>query len=199
VTVAVQVPVELERYLDELVERLAQVADVVAVYLIGSAAFGAYEPERSDVDVIAVTARLLADDEKRALAAAAEALPCPARKLELVVYPRGSDRWQINLNTGEHLGFDPDGEPSFWFVLDRAIAEQHAVPLLGPPWADVFEPVPREAIVEAIRQALDWQQDAAPGSVINACRAWMWLETGAWASKREAAAWVRERVREAAR
>ena len=113
-----------------------------AVYLVGSAAQGAYEHGRSDVDVIAVTTRPSSRAEKEALAEAAESLPCPARKLELVVYARGAERHELNVNTGELVHFDPDDDPAFWFVLDRSIAEQHAVPLLGPPWPDVFPPVP---------------------------------------------------------
>ena len=134
---AVRIPAELEPYLDELVASLRRVAPLDAVYLVGSAALGAYEHGRSDVDVVAVTSRPLGLEERRALAAAATSLPVPARKLELVVYPRGSDRWELNLNTpdaetAEHVGLDPDSEPSFWFVLDRAIAEQHALALHGP-------------------------------------------------------------------
>jgi predicted nucleotidyltransferase len=194
-----QIPRELAGYLDELVSRLQGAADLHAVYLVGSAASGDYEHGRSDVDVITVTARPLTDTEKRAVTQAAESLPCPARKLELVVYPFGSERHEINLNTGEKVSFDPDEDPAFWFVLDRAIAERQAVPLLGPPWAETFEPVPREAVLDALERALDWQEREEPlgrSSVLNACRAWMWLETGEWSSKPGAAAWLRERVHE---
>ena len=135
---AMRIPSELELYLDELVRTLTSMTEIEAVYLVGSAALGAYQPGRSDVDVVAVTARSLSLDERRALVAVVEAIPVPARKLELVVYRRGSDSWEINLNTGEHVSFDPAEGPAFWFVLDRAIAEQHARPLVGPPWAELF-------------------------------------------------------------
>ena len=124
------------------------------------------------------------------MAAAVEAVPVPARKLELVVYPRGSDRWELNLNTGEYVGVDPDAEPAFWFVLDRAIAEQHAVALLGPPWAQLFEPETPEAIEAALEEAeafAGW--DDPRGRELTAARARAWRETGRWLSKREAAAW----------
>lgn len=187
-TSAPSIPTELRGYLDDLVAALSATVELEAVYLLGSAALGSYEPGRSDVDVVAVTARPLAHEEKKALAAAAEALPCPARKLELVVYPRGSDRWEINLNTGEHVGFDPDAEPSFWFVLDRAIGEQHAVPLLGPPWGELFEPVPREAVLAALEDSVAFDAwDDPDGAKLAAARARVWLETGEWISKREAA------------
>ncbi len=194
------VPVELDACLADLVERLGAAAELYAVYLVGSGALGAFEPESSDVDVVAVTARPLSDDEKRAVVAAAESVAVPARKLELVVYPRGSDRWEVNLNTGEKVSLDASEDPAFWFVLDRAIAEQHAVPLLGPQWSDLFDPVPRAAVLDALREALEWHErhePAARSALLNLCRTWAWLETGRWISKPEAASWLRSRVRHA--
>lgn len=187
------IPVELARYLDELIASLSAVATLHGVYLIGSAALGAYEHGASDVDVIAVTERSLPLAERQALVEAAEAIPCPARKLELVVYPRGSDVWQINLNTGERATYDTADEPGFWFVIDRAIADEHALALLGPPWSEVFDPVPRDEVVAALDDALD------EVGAVNATRAWAWLEDGAWISKPDADRWLVERVRAALR
>jgi predicted nucleotidyltransferase len=182
------IPTELRGYLDELVRRLAAVVALDAVYLFGSAAQGAYEHGRSDVDVIAVTTRPSSRAEKQALAEAAESLPCPARKLELVVYARGAERHELNVNTGELVHFEPDEDPSFWFVIDRSIAEQHAIALRGPPWGDVFEPVPREAVLAALDDALTFNGwDDPDGARLAAARAQIWRETGAWVSKAEAA------------
>ena len=61
-----------------------------------------------------------------------EALPCPARGLELVVYPLATARagggepgFELNLNTGADMGFRVDEAPGeiegFWFAIDRAI------------------------------------------------------------------------------
>jgi predicted nucleotidyltransferase len=183
-----EVPVELATYLEELVRRLAAAVDLDAVYLFGSAAQGAYEHGRSDVDMIAVTARPPSQAEKEALAAAAEAVPCAARKLELVVYARGAERHELNVNTGELVHFDPDDDPGFWFVIDRAIAEQHSIALLGPPWRDVFPPVPREAVVDALEEALAFEGwDDPSGAAVAAARGRIWRETGQWVSKAEAA------------
>jgi predicted nucleotidyltransferase len=186
---AIPIPAVLAHYLDRLVEVLQAEAPVEAVYLVGSAALGAYEHGRSDVDVVAITDRSLSLDERLALAEAVESVPVPARKLELVVYPRGSDRWELNLNTGEPVGLDPDAEPSFWFLLDRAIAEQHATPLVGPPWSDMFVPEPPEAIEGALAEAaaFDGWDDPVGDAELAAARAQVWRETGRWVSKREAA------------
>jgi predicted nucleotidyltransferase len=186
-TVVADVPVELRAYLDELIRRLEAIVELDAVYLFGSAAQGAYAHGRSDVDVIAVTARPSSQSQKEAIAATAQLLPCPARKLELVVYARDAERHELNVNTGELVHFDPDDDPSFWFVLDRAIAEQHSIPLLGPPWEEVFEPVPPEAIEAALTdaEAFDGWDDPREAETA-AARARIWRETGEWVSKPEA-------------
>jgi len=211
----VTIPAELAPYLDELVEQVIdelveQVEDVVdleAAYVIGSAASGAFEPGRSDLDVYAVTREPLLDATKRDLVERIEALDCPARKLELVVYSREeasrpNPRFELNLNTGEHVAFTPDtGLPEewpCWYVLDRAAAERNAVSLMGPPWADLFAPVTHVQVQEAIEESLDWQEQHDPigrSSVLNALRSWHWVETGDWVSKPEAARWLRSRVR----
>jgi Aminoglycoside adenylyltransferase, C-terminal domain len=205
----VTIPAELAPYLDELLEQATAVVDLEAAYVIGSAASGAFEPGRSDLDVYAVTGEPLEDAAKRELVERIEALDCPARKLEFVVYSSeeaaaANPRFELNLNTGEHVAFTPDtGLPqewSCWYVLDRAAAEQRAVPLVGPPWADVFAPVTRELVLEAIEESLDWQEQHDPtglSSVLNAARSWHWLESGAWISKPDAARWLRNRVRAA--
>jgi predicted nucleotidyltransferase len=192
--IVAEVAPELRSYLDELVARLAAVVELDAVYLFGSAAQGAYEHGRSDVDVIAVTSRPSTQAEKEALAEAAESLSCPARKLELVVYARGAGRHELNVNTGELVHFDPEDDPAFWFVLDRSIAEQHSVALLGPPWHEVFAPVPREEVLAALDEAVAFDGwDDPRGAELAAARARIWRETGEWVSKQRAAAGLEER------
>jgi hypothetical protein len=190
----------LSSYVDELVVRLNDAVELEAAYLVGSGSSGGFEPGQSDVDVIAVVPRPLSPADKQALVAAAEGLPCPGRKLELVVYAAGNDEYELNLNTGELVSFDPASDPSFWFVLDRAIAQEHATSLLGPQWSELFPPVERGAVLQALRESLDWHEREEPGeanTVLNACRAWKWLEEGDWISKPDAAAWLRQKVRTA--
>lgn len=199
----------LAAYLDKLVALIGCVAELEAAYLIGSAASGASDENCSDLDVYAVTAERLAGATKQELVDRIEALECPARKLELVVYSRAEaalpePRFELNLNTGGHVAFTPDTglpeESPHWYVLDRAAAEDHSVSLVGPPWSDLFAPVQREHVFAAIVKALEWQEQHDPvgrSSALNTVRSWNWLETGEWISKPEAAAWLRGRVRAA--
>ncbi len=201
----------IERYLAELVERLAARLDdgLAGVWLFGSAALGDFDPQRSDLDVQAVCAVRLPRSEREAIAAALshEALPCPVRGLELVLYaredladPRGPG-FQLNLNTGprmeRHVAFAPDEDPRFWFVLDVAIGRGVARPLAGPPAAAVFPEPPRPLVAASLREALAWfaaHDPTGAQAVLAACRAWAWAVEGRWLAKAAAAAWAAERL-----
>jgi predicted nucleotidyltransferase len=191
----------LSAYVDELVETLADTVELKAAYVIGSVARGAYEHGRSDLDLYAVVGTALSVAEKEQLVGRIEELRCPARALELVIYSSAeasspSPRFELNLNLGKEEVAGAAESPH-WFVLDRVIAEGHAVSLLGPPWGDVFAPVSRDDVLEAIAQSLDWQERFDPigrSSLLNTCRAWKWLEEDEWVSKPEAATWLRNKV-----
>jgi hypothetical protein len=185
--------------------------DLLAVYAGGSYALGAYEHGRSDVDVTAVVAGPLAAATKGALVEALrhEALPCPARGLELVVYPRATVEqptaepgFELNLNTGARMDFRADTEPGdiegFWFAIDRSILREHGIPLHGPPPAELLAPIPRELLLPLLAESVRWHRDSDTpvGSdvVLNAARSWRFVEEGSWASKPAAAAWLLEQT-----
>jgi hypothetical protein len=174
--------------------------DVAAAYVIGSVALGGFEAGSSDLDMVVVLRRPLGRVELASLAEAVRQVDvAPARGLELVVYEGGEV--VLNVNTGpgmtEHVGYAGD-DPAFWFVLDRAIAQQHAVALSGPPWEQMFEPVSRAEVLDALAESLDWHAEAEPATrnaALNAVRTWRWLETGDWVTKPEAAAWLLAEIR----
>ena len=160
---------------------------------------GAYEQGRSDVDVTAA-ARGPLDPALRDAAVAAvrhEVLPCPARKLELVVHrtdalARGRPGVELNLETGPDETVTPDVE-EFWFVIDLSILRAHGRALSGPAPGELVAEPEREAVLRALRDALDWhlRAGAPPDDVVlNACRALLFLGQGRWASKRDAAEWA---------
>lgn len=85
-----------------------------------------------------------ADDLKLSIADAVVdcAAGCPARGLEFTLYrkavaevvPRAAD-FEVNDNGGTRMEravhLDPDVEPGFWYVLDRAIAHRYGVAIVG--------------------------------------------------------------------
>ena len=180
---------------------VAAVGEVVGAYAIGSVATGGFEPGTSDLDVVVVLPGQPSRSHLDAVAERVRAVDVsPARGLELVAYADG--KVVLNVNTGpgmtEHVGYAGD-DPEFWFVLDRAVAAQRAVTLVGPPWSELFAPVSRDQVLAALRASLDWhaaEEPASRNTVLNTVRTWRWLETGDWVSKPEAADWLLSRVRE---
>jgi hypothetical protein len=196
-------------YLEKLVETLQMRLErrLVGVYLFGSAAYSAYEPGISDLDVQAVVTESLGKRERKELAGflTHRMLPCPARRLEFVCYARSSIRgatrhpqFELNFNTGageqDHLSLDPGEEASHWFLLDIAMGRALGHSLMGPQPAQLFSPVPRLWHLEAIADSLVWHSVHEPTSanmVLNACRGWRYAATGAFGSKRAGSMWAR--------
>jgi len=203
-------PAAEEGYLARLVARVrAELGeDLVGVYAGGSWALGDYEPGRSDLDVAVVTRDRLPHFRLAALAMALrhDTLPCPARGLELVVYPVAAVRspsttpgFDLNLNTGaglpERIDFEPVPGEAHWFAIDRSILAENGVALHGPPARDVFAVFSRELLSPVLAEALRRGGTAAP-AVLNACRTLRFVADGVWESKRGAAAWMLARGEE---
>ena len=202
---------DVTAYLGDVARRISRLAGhgLEGVWALGSVARGGYEPGISDVDVAACVGAPLAKRERRDLhrALSHRALPCPARKLELVVYtravladPASALAFELNLNTGaggpDHVTFDIADESPHWFLLDLEMGREASVPLVGSPLAELLGPIPRASILDALRTSIAWfdrnESDRA-SVVLAACRAWLYAQESAWGTKAEAAEWVASR------
>ena len=162
------------------------------MFLTGSAAVGAYREGSSDLDVlVAVDGASRAGLERVVATCAHEVLPCPAEKLELVVYeveelaaPHVPPRWSLNFDTGKathQVDWDPATQPSHWFVLDLAFASRHAQALYGS--AVIGEP-PRVAVSRAFDELLEWFEKNEPDALpVARERAEHWRRTGTFKPK----------------
>ena len=198
----------VELYFGELVGRIRALTDgeLVGVYAGGSYALRAYEPGRSDLDVAVVVSAppSRAVKEKMVAAIRHEALPCPARGLELVLYRFAVVReltveagFDLNLNTGAAMPFraefEPNGREAHWFPIDRSILRQCGVVLSGPSPADVFASLPRRLILPLLLDSLRWharEPARSDDAVLNACRSWRYAVESIWSSKPAAGAWA---------
>ncbi len=207
---------EVEQYLAALVAEARSVLGdgLVGAYAAGSVALGAFEPGRSDVDVALVSRAPLSPVDKQQLVARLrhEALPCPARGLELVVYRSEVARsgtaepgFELELNTGAGMDFRvtlrpedrPEADGLFWYALDRSILHQDGMALLGPPASEMFAGPDPQALHGLLVTSLRWWMslptppgdEPAPGAedaVLGACRALVRHRWGTWVSKVEA-------------
>jgi hypothetical protein len=197
-------------YLGELAGRVDELLgeELVGVYAGGSLALGSYEPGRSDLDVAVVVETALSADQRRLLVERLrhEALPCPARGLELVVYrgqtaasPTSTRAFELNLNSGATMPFlaetEPGDGPDFWFPIDRSILAQAGVAILGPPAEEVFATIPVDDLRPLLEESDEWHRaNGEADTAANAARAQRFLSEGRWFSKQEAASWARDQT-----
>ncbi|MGI5241588.1 aminoglycoside adenylyltransferase domain-containing protein [Dactylosporangium sp. CA-139066] len=200
----------LDGYLGAVVDRLQVIfrGRLVGVYPAGSLAFDAYQPGRSDIDLVAV-----ADEptpgEVGAVTAALDhgALPCPAAGLEFVLYDRATlatlsteAGFALNLNTGAQLPYKAETDPgdglTFWYPIDRDMVRQQRRALIGPPFAGLVTRVRSRrllpVVAESVAAQLDGLGEHGDNAVLNGCRALRYHATHTWSPKREAAAWAVE-------
>jgi hypothetical protein len=206
---ALRMPVmEAERtYLAEVAKRLSAILgeELVGVYAGGSYALGGYEPGRSDLDVAAVVRGSLPEGAAAEIVGAVghEALPCPARKLELVVYSSAAAQsesvepsFELNLNSGPgelRVDLAPQPGEGHWFATDRSVLAAHGVPLFGPPAAEVFASPTRAELLPLLAQTLRWYRENEPeneAALLNAGRSLRFARTGVWVPKTEFRGWA---------
>ena len=168
----------------------------MGVYLTGSAAVGAFRPGSSDLDVLVVAAGAGPSQLDAIVATCShEALPCPASKLELVVYERNVlavpgevPRWSLNFDTGpqeHHVGRDPMAEPAHWFVVDLEFARQNALALQGPPAVDLIGAAEPDVVARAMDRIVAWYRERGEDVPADAAarRAAHWRRTGEFMPK----------------
>jgi Domain of unknown function (DUF4111)/Nucleotidyltransferase domain len=183
--------------------------EVVGVYFVGSVALGGYVPGESDIDIAAVAESALTATRRQQVAAAIVELSaaCPTRGLEFTLYrrdiagtpPAGAD-FEVNANGGPRMPIavhlDASTELGFWYVMDRAIAYRSGLTISGQPARSVFADAPRSTLLEAMYQSASWHrahEKATLYSVLNACRAWRFVELDVLGSKLDGAEWARLR------
>ena len=189
---------------------------LVGLYLYGSLASGDFDPERSDIDFVVVTADELPDEMIAALEAMHRRIW--ASGLKWAAKLEGSYMPQTTLRR-----YDPTAAPcpqinegrfyvarhgSDW-VIQRYILREHSVTVTGPTlqtWIDPVQPDDlRRAIVGILRewwssmlQDPEWllRTEYQAFAILTMCRALYTLEHGTVVSKPVAARWAQEALGE---
>jgi hypothetical protein len=184
-------------------------SSLVGLYLFGSIATGDFEPEVSDLDVLAV----LADGPRGRLAARlrrmhtdlARAHPAWDDRIEVIyISAHGLATCRTNPIT---IAVTSPGEPFHvveagrdW-ILNWHPAREHGLRLLGPPIHALIPPIPTAEYLEEVRRSLVGftsriPDDAPPGwqayAILTMCRGLFALRFGERRSKRAAAAWAQQ-------
>lgn len=200
--------------------RPAELADLVArlraafgdrlrgLYLYGSAAYGGYTEGISDLDLLAVTAQALGDDELAALAALHEHFAADHRawgdRVEVLYLP-ADEITGFRERAAAGAVISP-GEPLHRVAADAAwttnlyLAAAHGEALYGPPAARLLPAVAQEEFLAAVAADLRAAPARLDGprhrgyhsyGVLTCARSWATLTTGRHLSKQHGAALAR--------
>jgi hypothetical protein len=181
---------------------------LVGVYLHGSAVLGGWSAERSDVDLLGVVARPLAERAKRVLSARLNhpSLACPSPaglELSLVTAAVAGDPprrppFELHVTTGPspqtHLGGAAATDPDL--LLYFAVCRRSGLAVAGPDPVGVFTEPPRDWLLERAAAELGWAEHHGSFAyrVLTACRAWRYLEDDVLGSKVDGGRWARLRL-----
>jgi hypothetical protein len=190
--------------------------DLLGLYLYGSAVSGGFDRDVSDIDLVAVTAREVGSIDLDGLTqlhgAFADRHAAWDDRIEVVYIGRAtleSFRTShgklavISPGEGFHLS---DGPVADW-LQNWYLLRETGVPLYGPQPATFIPPIQWAEYVDALRRYADWlraqhRESATPGmlayAILSLCRALRTVRQGAYCSKQEGAAWVREHMPDAA-
>jgi hypothetical protein len=188
-------------------------SSLVGLYVYGSLVAGGFEPEISDIDLIAV----LADDPSDELSTRLELMhdsfavqhPDWAGRIDVVYVAQA--RLRKPLEEIPRIAVISPGEPFHvvsggreW-LLTWYPAREEGVALVGPAISKTIPELPEDEFLETVRGRLrefrtELEDDAARGScaytVFTVCRGLYTLEFGIRPSKTRAAEWVADRFPE---
>jgi predicted nucleotidyltransferase len=203
------VPAEVNQMAGQLVARLRGLLKerLLAVYLFGSAATGAFEPHISDIDTVAVLDGDPTDNDVSALRAMhdelAEEAPVWKDRIE-VDYLSARALAEFRSHAWPAARISP-GEPFHrvqidrrW-VLDWYQVQTSGITLFGLPPGQLIPEIAQAEYVAAVRdQVREWPDrisgDFNPGrvayAVVTVCRALRLCTLGDCVSKKEAALWT---------
>lgn len=203
----------VNRVLHDLLGRIRPILNnhFMGMYLYGSLATGGFEPSRSDIDFVVITAEHLPETTIADLSSIHMALAGKngkwEKKLEGAYVPQAI----IRRHDSRHPPVPTLNEGRFYmaplgsdWVIQRHVLREAGVRMAGPPPADLIDPVEPQALQTAVLDILaQWWQPMLdtpsrlrdpgyqPFAVLSMCRALYTVQKGELASKATAAKWAR--------
>ena len=183
---------------------------LIGIYLHGSLAFGCFNWAKSDIDYLTVVETEPTLAQKEALIAALLALDaiCPEKGIEMSVvldrdcrnftYPTPyalhyskyyRDRFRTDLTATCATLHGLDSDLASHFTVTRAVG----IPLVGPPAADIFSPVPTADYLDSVWADLVCAETDIITDpiyvILNLCRTLAYLRDGVLCGKAQGGEW----------
>jgi hypothetical protein len=186
---------------------LGQLADVVGLYVYGSLVLGDFDPEESDLDLLAALSREVGDTHLRALRRLhnqfVRAHPDWDERVEVACVSlvgirtfKSQPSTVAIVSPGEPLHLKQVGRE---WLIDYHLVREHGITLHGPPPETLFDDISTEEFQNAIRDHLQsWREPLPPRptfrslryAVLTMCRGLYALRHGKHSSKRQAGLWA---------
>ena len=206
-----------QRQVEELTRLLYEATRVklVGIYLHGSLAMHCFNPQGSDIDLLAITQQPVTAGERSQILAGLLALSGAPHPVEISIvhyaqinpwrHPAPfdlhfSEAWRARASAalvqGDTTAFAGDGDPDlaghFTVLIRRGIW------LAGTPIEDLQLMVPWADYLDALRSDFAWAVATACVSdvyvILNACRSWAAVVEGSVLSKAEGSTWAAQHV-----
>lgn len=206
---------DINAIVDDLAQGLAAIlgSNLVGFYLTGSLSYSDFNPESSDIDLLALVRERVSPEELRLLKDLhfqieasytkwAERIECSYTPLEMLenILPPKEPRPYI----GEGRFYDEAHYGNEW-LINNYLLYQHGITLFGPDFRTLMPPVEIADVQKACIRDLfkEWQPKITdPGYlsnshyqsyvILNLCRILYTVMRGAAGSKKVSAAWVKD-------
>lgn len=189
---------------------------LVGVYLHGSLVLNCFNPQNSDIDILAVIDDKIGPEKRLDLAKYFTEIHCKPSPVEIsIIYSRHLDPWQHPMPCQFHFSGSwkqryeemiKNNNLSHWILTtdftDSDIAchatltKQSGICLYGKPIAEVFPDVPEEHFWNSITYDVNdidlnaFESDYFASNILTFCRVWSYKELGRIISKYEAGIWA---------
>jgi hypothetical protein len=187
--------------------------NLVGLYLYGSLTTGDFDPEQSDIDLLAATALDLTSSEFEELRAMHHDFACANSRwndrvevayLSMAALKtfRSYRRDIAVISPGEPFHLKDAGNE---YLVNWYMAREKGIALFGPAPSAIIDPISRNEFVRTIREhALAWgewlndarERKSQAYAIITLCRALYTHKNGDQISKKKAVLWAQEELRE---
>ena len=202
---------DINRLLESLLSRIRHIyqESLVGLYLYGSLTTGDFDPESSDIDLLAAISSGVSNAEFQ------------ARRAMHLEFARENPGWEDRVEVAylsvaalrtfrserSPIAVISPGEPFHMteagkeWLMNWYVVREKGVALFGPPAEALIAPITREEFAECVRDyAVDWgdrirgvpDRKGQAYAILTMCRALHVHRTGEQASKRQAALWAQE-------
>ncbi len=207
---------DINRLLESFLSHIQQIFQekLVGLYLYGSLTTGDFDPDSSDIDLLAVTSSQITAPEFDALRAMhrdfARDNPEWEDRIDAVYLTVAalrtfrSEKNPIVISPGEPFHVR-EGEALRDWLQNWYIVRENGLALFGPPPKAVIPPITQDEFVEAVRryaaEVSGWigherNRKSQAYAILTLCRALHVHRTGKTASKRQAAIWAQQELPE---